>query len=463
MKNIYQKFRPVFFGIALCLSFSACEDFVQIDLTNTKISSQAVFSDDKTATAAAVGMYDVMQRISAFGASGAASSITALTGLSADELDNYSPVHQEIHQNNILVTNPNVLSLWSSLYNTIYVANSLIEGVSASETLSPSIKNQLLGEGKFVRAFCHLYLINLFGDIPLITNTDYRINSKATRSPGDLVYSQIISDLIEAKNLMGENYVSDERGRPNKFAAAALLARVYLYRHQFQLAEESASEVIEHSELYQLMPELNDVFLKTSHEAIWQLPSAASSRNTWEGRNFILNFAPFFVALNEDILQAFEPDDQRLTKWIKVYTNGSDQYYYPYKYKISGSSPKNEHSILLRLAELYLIRAEARTMQDKVSGSNSAETDLNVVRNRAGLQATTASTRDEMLSAILAERRLELFTEWGHRWFDLKRTGNADQVLTAIKPGWSREDLLYPIPDLEMSKAPNLKPQNPGY
>jgi len=112
------------------------------------------------------------------------------------------------------------------------------------------------------------------------------------------------------------------------------------------------------------------------------------------------------------------------------------------------------------LAEQYLIRAEARTNLGNING---AQEDLNIIRNRAGLDNTTASTPSELLIAILKERYVELFTEHGHRWFDLKRMGFADDILSPIKEHWQTTDILLPIPETELQMNSNLKPQNSGY
>src|SRR5690606_19066848 len=110
-------------------------------------------------------------------------------------------------------------------------------------------------------------------------------------------------------------------------------------------------------------------------------------------------------------------------------------------------------------AEQYLIRAEARAQLSNIAG---AQADLNKIRIRAGLGETLASSQNELLTAILQERRFELFTEHGHRFFDLKRTGNLDNVLGS-KPGWNTTDRLFPLPEKELLLNPNLLPQNPGY
>ena len=89
--------------------------------------------------------------------------------------------------------------------------------------------------------------------------------------------------------------------------------------------------------------------------------------------------------------------------------------------------------------------------------------DLNVIRNRAGLGNTTALTQSALIVAVLEERQRELFTELGHRFFDLKRTNTLSNVLSPTKPGWDANDTLLPLPDAELLLNPNLKPQNPGY
>ena len=158
-------------------------------------------------------------------------------------------------------------------------------------------------------------------------------------------------------------------------------------------------------------------------------------------------------------MNAFEPGDERQNKWTKAVTNGTDTRYHPFKYKQASGGTATEHSIVLRVAELYLIRAEARANEGNLIG---AKEDLNQIRNRAGLPNTTAATQTEILSAIAKERQIELFAEHGHRFFDLKRTNQINDVLS-FKPGWDNTDVLFPLPEAEVLLNPNLNPQNPGY
>src|SRR5439155_24411561 len=112
------------------------------------------------------------------------------------------------YQNALTDNNLNNPDFWTVFYQTIFAANAAIEGLSASETLTPAVKQQLSGEVKFIRAFCYFYLVNLYGDVPLAIRTDYKMNSKLVRTPKAQVYQQIISDLTEAQNLLNPRYIS---------------------------------------------------------------------------------------------------------------------------------------------------------------------------------------------------------------------------------------------------------------
>jgi len=281
------------------------------------------------------------------------------------------------------------------------------------------------------------------------------------RSSINDVYKQIIEDLEIAKDLLLDTYPSPERVRPNKFAVLALLAKVYLYRSEWAKAEALATQII-NSTVYSLEP-LDKVFLKASKEAIWQLmPVNTTFNNTWEG-NIILPGNTYVVT--DTLYRSFETGDNRKTTWLKDRPTtpplpGSK--YYPWKYRTKGASSKNEYYVVFRLGEQYLIRAEARAHLNKVS---EAVADLNMIRNRAGLSNTAAASQDALYPAIAQERKVELFAEWGNRWYDLKRTQRADAELGSLNyknQFWSRNDTLWPVPNSQILINPNLT-QNPGY
>lgn len=412
-------------------------------------------------------------------AGGGVNSITYLSGLSSDELEIYStlPIYKEFAENNLTATNvPINSSLWSPLYSVIYKSNSIIEGLNNSTTIDQHLKRQLEGEALFVRAFCHFYLVNLFGDIPFVDTTDYRENSKIGRTLTKEVYSRIIVDLKGAEGLLSADYSfsKGERVRPNKWAASALLARVYLYNREWENAEQKAGEVIGQRTLFEL-DSLNSTFLKNSSEAIWQL--SRDDRNTQEAVTFstFLFGRPLNATLNRKFVEEFEDGDKRKAVWIKSVVSGTNIFYYPFKYQNKTISPITEYSMVLRVAEQYLIRAEARAMLGRFLGAEGSNADINIIRQRAGLSPFQSSNGAEVMAEVEREKKLEMFSEWGHRWMDLKRLpsivnasdpklNRADDVLKSVKPGYSIEDKLYPIPKSQITNNPEMSDaQNPGY
>ena len=449
-------FRLGFFLLSVLGVFS-CKKFVGVPLPVNQLNAEDVFTDDKTATAAIVGIYSNMEfslPVSTF--------LTLLPGLSADELTYTSgdEGYLDLATNTYLPGNPYTAGVWS-IYSTIYEANVCIQGIQKSTGLTPDTKNQLLGEALFSRAFCYFYLVNLFGDVPLVTSTDYRINDTLSRSASALVYQQIVTDLLAAQNLMSSDYPTAQRVRPNSWTATALLARVYLYSGRWTDAESQASSII-NSGLYNLSG-LDSVFLNSSSETIWQLMPVNPSFNTQEAPLFIPgdpSLVPTFPLTN-NLIADFEPGDNRLSAWTGNSSIGGQLFYYPAKYKNTGGSPVTEYHIVFRLAEQYLIRAEASMEQNNIS---EAVGDLNVIRSRAGLTGLPAAlTPDAATAAIRQERRVELFAEFGHRWLDLKRTSSVDAVIGALKPAtWTPAAALWPIPQSQISANPFLK-QNKGY
>lgn len=449
------------FFLLLYTAFSC--DNIEVEDPNFQLTGNTVFNDDATAEAAIVGIYSSMASSEGY-AGGGYQSLTLLAGLSADEFDNYSydTNYGQFYNNALLPTNSWLeFYLWNEAYNYIYQANSILEGLANSSELSPALKERLIGEASFVRAFNYFYLVNLFGEVPLVTSTDYQVNKSLSRSDIQEVYDQIIEDLETAQDQLPEDYgfSGNERIRPNKWAATAMLARVYLYLDQWDQAEVQATSVIDQTDLYSLPDDLNSIFLKNSSEAIWQLAPVIPNINTKEGRTFILNGPPYYTALSSWLIEDFNQEDLRSKAWIDSLETGGQVYYYPYKYKVSGSQEISEYSMVLRLAEQYLIRAEARAHLNDLDG---ALEDLNRIRVRAGLSELEDLDQEAILLEVQRQRRLEFFGEWGHRWLDLKRTNSAGEVLAPIKEDWQATDVLYPIPQSELQDDPNLT-QNPGY
>jgi hypothetical protein len=442
--------------------FCSCEDFTEVDPPQTQLTGITVYQDEATATAALSDIYARMRENGVI--SGNVDGLSMLMGLYTDDLTYFGSVSSPMdsfYNHTIIPSNDYVSSLWSNGYSQIYASNAFLEGLSNSSDISGEIRNGLQGEALFIRGLLHFYLGNLYGDIPYITTTDYEVNSQVSRIPLVEVYNRIIGDLQEAKELLDFGYPVQERVRANKATVQALLARVYLYQGQWSMAEQEATDIINNNSLYDLESDLDAVFLKSSPSTIWQLHPGMAGLNTLEGRFFIFSSAPAIAAANNNLVDEFEDNDLRKQHWLKSVTDGSNIWYHSYKYKQNeNTGVSQEYSIVFRLEEQYLIRAEARAQQVNITG---AQEDLNKIRNRAGLGDTSATTKQDLLSAILQERRLELFTEIGHRWFDLKRTGQAGTILAPLKPAWQNRNLLLPIPETELILNSNLQPQNPGY
>ena len=207
---------------------------------------------------------------------------------------------------------------------------------------------------------------------------------------------------------------------------------------------------------------MSGIFVQNNQEAIWQLSPSSTTEYTSEGSYFqLVNGEIPYYALTDDLIKNFDTGDNRLTNWIGAKDADGTTWHYPLKYKQNAnSSGATEYVTYLRLAEQYLIRAEARNNQENTNG---AVLDLDVIRNRAGLGNFNSSADKQAIDLeIEKECRLEFFAEYGHRWFDLKRRDRADSVLGAQKSGWKSSDVLWPIPSTEITNNHNLT-QNSGY
>lgn len=443
----------------------SCKKFIEIDPPKNILVPASVFANDDLSTAAMLGIYNEIVSQAGF-ASGDDKSLSTYAGLSSDEFLAYSPTLLPLFNNQLTPETSPTNVMWQKLYKTVYDVNSILEGLEDGNGVTPPVKAQLQGEAYFMRAFCYFYLVNLYGEVPVHLTTDYAINSKASKMPTGEVYARVITDLKQAEILLNENYVTTERVRPNKAAAQALLARTYLHIGDWPNAERCASLVIARNSVYRLIAP-DQVFLKNSQESIWQLFPPVSAGNSWAGNKLIPttgSTVPIFVSLYPNFVeQKFEKNDLRKISWIRSFVGNGVTYYYPFKYKVRSSSIVTEYFMVFRLAEQLLIRSEARAQQNNLSG---AIDDLDAIRGRAGLtllkNVKPDISRENLLSAIQNERSVELFTEWGDRWLNLKRTSQANAVLAPIKFNWKPEFLLYPIPSNEVSKNRNII-QNDGY
>jgi len=476
----FRKYRKLFnvigYAMMVIASQTGCNKMVEIPAPYNTITTTEVFNDSADANSAVNAIYSNM--INTGGVMFGSGALTIYCGASADELLPFQAgnADYQFSSNTLESTNPYISAyFWNQPYQFIYQINAIIDGINSSSGLSQANKRQFIAEAKFFRAFLNFYLTNMFGDVPLVTSIDFKSNALLSRKSANVVYDSIISDLKVAESDLSGDYSlgKGERVRVNKYAATAMLARVYLYTGQWSNAESEASKVIGNTSMYSLAPDPNNVFLKGSSEAIFQLqidPSLNTGIYNATPEGFALvpyssDYNPYYY-VTPQLLSAFEPGDQRMAKWLDSTNFFGTVYYYPYKYKIGPAqmgpgTDATEYYMVLRLAEQFLIRAEAKAEQN--TDLPGAIADLNVIRERAGLtDLPTNLDQTAILAAVQQERRIELFAEWGNRWFDLKRTAKANVVLGAIKSKWESYQQLYPIPQAERQVDPNLT-QNTGY
>ncbi len=437
---------------------SSCKKLIEIDLPKDELTTAKVFADSTNINAAIVGIY--------YGLAGGSGAVTTYSGLSADELypSSTSGTNIEFYQNALIPTSAGVGGIWSNAYSSIYKTNAVIESLTNNESTPFSKKEAFLGEVRAIRAFIYFNLVNVYGPVPLVLSIDYNYTKTLPRASEDEVYKQIIEDLKYAKSVLPLRI--DGNIRVNKDAATGLLSRVYLYRQNYNAAIAESTELIS-SNRYTLATTPNDVFIPQSTETIWGLASAnPANRATLEAFDFIPSSStriPTYV-ISDSLFKAFETDDLRKSQWIKSNTVSGNQYPYPYKYKMRTSTGYTdlEKLVMLRLAEQYLIRAEAEARLN-TSDFSGAEADINKIRRRAGLPDFSAGNDQSlMLSEIEKQRQLELMCERGQRWFDLKRTKRATEVLSPIKLNWKATATFYPIPQQQIDRNPFLV-QNDGY
>jgi len=432
------------------LTLSSCEKLLDVGNPKDAVQTSVIFKDEAGLQAAIAGMYNS-------GNEKAIGMISLHAALLADDLDAMITAYDPYTTNSLESNESTIEDLWSGMYVGIYRANAILDGVPHA-SFSEAIKNQALGEASFLRALYYFYMVNLFGDVPLITGIDQKKNELMGRTASAAIYTQIIDDLENAIKLLPATYPTGkvQRVRANKWTAAALLSRVYLYQGKYVEAEKTASLVIDQTDMYRLGADLNAVFLQGNKDEVIFAFDVSFAGYTTVGTSTVptIGTVPSLI-IHPTMVSLFEVGDARKAAW----TGTSAGYVFPYKYKVR-SGIGNEFDVVLRLSEQYLIRAEARVNLKNFVG---AAEDVNKIRKRAKLNDVQFATEKEGLTAVEKERRVEFFAEWGHRWFDLKRTNTVNKVIGGLKPEyWQATDILYPIPSREREMNSNLT-QNEGY
>lgn len=397
-----------------------------------------------------LGAYASFQSLSYYGR-----TYNIFSDLAADNLshpiDATATEYAQVNSNNILPENGSVGGIWAVCYDGINVANNVIAKVPTIPDMSEEERNEALAELYFIRGLNHFNLLNYFGAIPIKLMPTVGVSGlDAPRDPVNAVYAQIIEDLTFASVYLPSSGV---KTRATKYAAKAILARVFLYKNEYSQAAAMATEVIEDGG-YTLIDNYADVFASDeSSESIFEIFFSQMERNRIAEYNFphSLN-GRREVEPSESLLAAYETNDERYPESIAF--EGLDAYAIKYDDLSLGA----DNVIVIRLAEMYLIRAEANA---NLNGDIDAiKSDINRIRQRANLNGTSANTYPQLQTAIEKERRVEFAFE-GQRWFDLVRTGRAMEVLPNVN---SSNQTLFPIPldEILTNNSPGMI-QNPGY
>lgn len=454
----------------LLVLFSACDVLDQDPLN--EISEEMAITNQKGVEAAVAGMYNELQDPNYYGR-----NIQIMSDVKADisqsvgtwdfyrEMDTYQTAAENLENGN----------LWTRAFRAINVANNIIAGVPDLADIPEEAKNNSLGQAYFVRGLAYFDLSKTYGGVPgvygtlgvpIVTTPSRQVDDSLFPARASLQesYQQVESDLLTALELLPETQGSNvaTRSQAVKGTARALLSRLYLYTNQPDQVINYANDVID-DPTYELEPDFLNIFAGTfTSESIFELAfnnTDPSGMRTWYlpstvgGRGDIMAHTEFYEEISAN------PED------IRAQLFGFDEgleLYYPIKYQKAGNID-NIH--ILRVAEVYLNRAEARAKTNDIAG---ALEDLNAVRNRAGLEDAATTGEQATLEAIWEERKREFAFE-GHRFFDLVRTGQALTELTGVErangPPVSLSEpgrQVFPIPVFDIAANPNME-QNEAY
>lgn len=436
--------------LSLLLLLTACSDFLDVEPKDA-VSDETTIVDKTSAQTAVRGIYRQLGDDDYYGA--LFQTIGYLSGDNIQWTGSQSVIQQFI-SHAVKADNTNVATVWTGIYSTVNRANQVIDKLPAvtDAALTADERNTLLGEAYFVRALAYFDLARTWGGVQLVIKATSNINDTKglKRSTLEETYGQVLKDLQAAEPLLPE---TTNRYRATRKTVWALLARFYLYQGNWAQAEVYSSRLIGDAK-YQLIKPYSAFFadnVVATNESIFEINYSANNTNAHRGywqppaNNGTRQWAPsdaFIALVNDPAIGGNRNSAVAVTNQGLWYGN----FYY--------RSPATDPAYVLRIAEQYLIRAEARAQLRNLEG---ALLDLDAVRDRAGLPGSTATSQADILLAIEQERRLEFAFE-PHRWYDLVRTDRAAAVLGVTDV----RKYVMPIPAIELNADNALEP-NPGY
>ncbi len=445
------KYRYYILILLLSMTSMSCEDLLNPRPVNL-ITDEQVITDLSSARVVLTSAYRDLANL------GAPKIIAG--DLTADNLIHNGTFTQyrEISSKDMSASNGSATSLWGVIYSMSYVVSFLYEELPNID-IPEADYDEITAAASFLRAYAYFVGAYTYGGIPIVTTTNVDENRAIPRATLEETLDFIESELLYALDRLPEE--SFNAGEATNGAVKALLARYYLYRGNWSEAENYATDVIEANgtKQYILEEDFIDAVSDFSTESILEIVYSAND-NPGTSTNFSIN--NLFVGRREIIpsiemvlaLQNDGGDRNVVLEFDGTNARGADNGWTIVRY-----GPFDNIQVF-RLAEMYLIRAEARAQQDNINGAAS---DVNVLRQRASVPLIQGTSKNQMLLAVENERRMELCFE-GHRWYDLVRTGRAQSVMEEFTNNWTEKDELWPIPLREINNNPLLSDaQNPGY
>lgn len=363
-------------------------------------------------------------------------------------------------------SNTIVEGAYDALYQGIGRCNAILGRIDGAD-IDQGFAERIKGEAQFLRGLYYFHLVQLFGDVPLIT-TEVSVSEvdNIKRDPVSEIYNQIEADLMSASNVLPLTYPPSEAGRATSGATSGILAKVYLTQNKIGLAKTELEKVI-NSNVYSLLPSIASVFSPSNEMNAEIVFAVRSAKGGDEGRSLAFDYTQN-PTIADDLIDAYDPTDERLALAQYVVVSGSRRVPQKYFDNLSVLNDVGTDIPVLRYADVMLLYAEVLNEEGYIAADDSeAFQYLNAVRERSGLDPyTTAELVNQVTfrDAVYRERRLELALEF-HRWYDLKRTGTAISTFAALGVDIQACKLIYPIPqdELDVVQDPTRFPQNDCY
>jgi len=444
----------IFLLFALAFTIISCNKILDVKPTSSVATEDAI-KDKAGIEHALLGSYNALQ------ATGLYYLNAMIVGdLAADNVTHTGTMmeYSQIEKKPIPAENSIVEGMWSGAYNGINSVNNILVKLPAISGLTPDEANNYEGEALFIRALLHYYLATYFGGVPIQTQPTLDLSHiYIARNTLADVYNQVISDLTTAKEKLSSVKV---KGRANRYAASALLAKVYLSKFQQLGDPPSAALAVAWADTvlvkggYSLAPDYTSLFnpKNNTNESIFEVAFDLQNYTRLAQYYFSRTLSGRYeIAPTSSLIQSYENADTLRLAAAVAYDTTNKQ---PYGFKYIDVAGGTDHVYVFRLAEMYLIKAEALAY----SGGDitSIQNNINAIRHRVGIDSVTVATIPELKQIIENECRHEFAFE-GHRWPDLVRTKRAVAVL-----GINEKYTLFPIP-LSEKQTNNLMEQNPGY